>query len=221
MSTSKQIEVFQDLRLCGQPQRRAELRQALIETASEPWRHAPDAEEEMSAVGNDDDILAFFHERDDNLPAAMLVLWSRPDGYEVTNIVPRDQRELGYTLYNRLLTEFVDKVAARAAEGAGFRVETTQSHQSIDQWAHPAVVEALRRFSSAANKSTGSSHPLDQKRWFQFLTASYEHGGELGTDQLARWLIEVEGWSEEVAHNLILQYEFGLALLRFHESRRS
>src|SRR3546814_8731568 len=65
----------------------------------------------------------------------------------------------------------------------------------------------FRSFSAAANKATGASHPLDQRRWFDFIISAHRSGKDIGTDRLARWLHEVEGWDEDSAHRLAGEYE--------------
>jgi hypothetical protein len=215
MSEPKSIEVFQDLTLLGPPGDRSKLRDALIQQASLPWSHAEAAEERLASRPSilEGELLAFERLADNALPAAGLTLWSRPAGYEVTNIVPKEFGELGYTKYNALLQEFVDRVATPAARLVGYTVETTPARQSLEEWTSTEVARALRRFSEAANKSTGSSHPLDERRWFSFLIAAHRDGNRLDANRLGRWLIEVEGWDDDHAHKLVGEYEFARDLL--------
>lgn len=84
-----------------------------------------------------------------------------------------------------------------------------------------AAEEALHNFSILANKATGSSHPRDQERWFQFIFAAYRAPQQLDIDNLMRWLVEIEGWSDEKAHDLVIEYEFGLALLKEYNIYRT
>jgi hypothetical protein len=76
------------------------------------------------------------------------------------------------------------------------------------------VYARLRHFSVAANKKTGSSHPLDQERWMDFLIASDKATVVLDSHTLARWLVEIEGWESEQASRLAEEYEFGRELLQ-------
>ncbi|WP_375274982.1 hypothetical protein [Methylorubrum thiocyanatum] len=222
MSVMKELEVFQDLALRGPESGRSALRQALIDNAIAPWRHAEDEEEDLAAhAGGEADVVVFQRDAGDELHAAGLVLWSRSGGYEVTNIVPREVRELGHAGYNALLQDFIDRVATPAAKQAGFSIETTSPQQSLSDWLPPAAVDALRRFSATANKATGSSHPLDRTRWFAFLLSVHGATPPLDADRLARWLVEVEGWSDDKAHDLVVEYEFGLALLDEYDRNRS
>ena len=222
MNEPNSIEVFQDLALRGPANARDKLRLALIERASPPWAHAEDAEKRLASITVlEGDILAFEREADDLLPAAGLTLWSRPDGYEVTNIVPREMGQLGYAKYNALLQEFVAQIAEPAAAAARFSVEVTAGNQSLEDLTSPEVAKALRQFSGAANKSTGSSHPADRKRWMRFLVLAHLSGRDLGAETLGRWLIEIEGWDDNSAHELAIEYEFGRDLLRQYDSERS
>ena len=83
----------------------------------------------------------------------------------------------------------------------------------LTHWTSEEAAAALNRFSVTANKSTGSSHPSDRCRWFEFIFAAHRAQGRLDSDILARWLAEVEDWPSEVANDLVIQYEFGIALL--------
>jgi hypothetical protein len=214
----KQLEVFQDLFLYGPAESRPALRQALLDRVAAPWSHDEKKEKQLiKGAGSDADILAFQREEREGLAAATLTLWSRSDGYKVTNIVPLEIGQLGYTKYNAILQDFEQQIATPAADQVGFQVKTTAARQSIDDWLSPKAAHALWLFSSAANKSTGSSHPLDRERWLQFLIEAHKSDGRLDTGTLARWLTEVEGWDDDHANELAIEYEFGLDLLRKYD----
>src|SRR3546814_3953965 len=78
------------------------------------------------------------------------------------------------------------------AERFGWQVSTTSPTQGLDDWLDEESAAALRRFSAAANKATGASHPLDQRRWFDFIISAHRSGKDIGTDRLARWLHAVD-----------------------------
>ena len=73
-------------------------------------------------------------------------------------------------------------------------MEISKRERPITHWTSQEAADALRMFSVGANKSTGSSHPSDQERWFQFLFAAYRAQGEFDPYLLRRWLEEVEKW---------------------------
>lgn len=213
------VELFSDLTLRGPADKKGALRDALIAAAAGAWRFDPARSEEIRRNSvSSDEILAFRHDEPGSLPAAGLTLWERPDGYTVPNIVPVEVGELTRAQYNALLQDFAEKVVRAPAAANGFDVELTSGRQGMDDWTSAEVATALRRFSGAANKSTGASHPMDQQRWFAFLLAAHRAEAKPDPDRLARWLHEVEGWDEESSHELAGDYERALALLTYADS---
>jgi hypothetical protein len=118
------------------------------------------------------------------------------------------------------LQDFAERIARPAAQRVGFQVKTTAARQSVEDWLSPKAAKALTLFSRAANKSRGSSHPLDRRRWFQFLIEAHAGGGHLDVQTLSRWLTEVEGWDDEHAVELAIEYEFGLELLSEYDQHQ-
>lgn len=212
------IEMFRDMSLTVPPGVMAALRTALIEAAEAPWRFDAERADEIkrNAVSSDD-VLLFRHDASDQLPAAGLTLWGRDGGYYVPNIVPLETRNLSYSEYNAILTDFVDRVAGPVCDRLGVGIELSSGNQSIEDWTTVDVATCLRRFSAAANKSTGASHPMDQRRWFEFLVASHRSGKELDVETLARWLREVDRWDEETAYDLAGNYQNAIALLTYYD----
>ena len=224
-SNADDFEVFQDLVLRGGGVGHLSIRGALLNSLAPPWRHAEAKEEALSANrGSKGQLLAF--ERvatDDGLESATLILWSQDGDYVVSQIVPLKVKasSLSHRQHNEILQDFELQIAAPAAVQAGFIVERTTPRESPDDWVSPKTAKALRDFSRAANKSKGSSHPLDQERWLNFLiTAHSDKDSKLDTLKLARWLFEAENWNDDKASELVIEYEFGLNLLRAYHSRR-
>jgi hypothetical protein len=198
----RSLEVFQDCALFDSPGGPPFIRDALLTNVVPPWRHNREREEEASkhTIG-DADIMVFERAAADELPSACLFLFSTPNGYEVSNIVPTNPGQLGYSKYNALLQNFVTLVVNPATERANFKVRLTAPHQSINDWVSSRTATALRQFSAAANKSTGSSHPLDRKNvglallfplirrrsgWTQRTCSLVARGGWLGRRLSAR-----------------------------------
>lgn len=217
---SEKMEVFQDLMLKGPTNQRGALRHALMERSKGLWRHAPEREAELDDHGLDTDVLVFNREAADGVPAGSLFLWGNEEGYSVTNIVPIEVGEIGESGYNAILQDFERTLARPAAEATGYTVAMTSATQSIDDWLAADVAGALRRFSALANKSTGSSHPLDRERWFKFCILAHSTSSQFDTTQLVRWLVQVEGWSYEKAEDLALDYEYARDLLKAYDTHR-
>lgn len=216
---AKSMEVFRDLHLRGSLARRSDLRQALIAAAEDPWYYDPDRSAAIGRNATDADILAFGRKATDDLRAAGLTLWSRDDGYYVPNIVPIEFGELGIAQYNAILADFIERIVRPVAPKFDYRIDATEARQDLEDWTSADAARKLRIFSAAANKSSGASHPLDQRRWFDFIIAVHESRKMIGTDHLIRWLHEIERWDEESAHELAGQYETALSLLQRYDER--
>jgi hypothetical protein len=63
--------------------------------------------------------------------------------------------------------------------------------------------------------------PWTGARWYAFIIATHHTSKRLDTDQLVRWLVEVEHWSEDIAHELAIDYEFALGLLEQYDQSHS
>lgn len=212
------LEVFQDMAIHGPIAKRPELREALIAAAIAPWR--VDLERSAEVVRNavtSEDVILFRRDAGQNHPAVGLTLWGNGDGYYVPNIVPLEMSSLTFAQYNAVLADFIARIAAPVTAKFGFTISTTEPRQTLDDWLSPDAALKLKRFSGAANKSTGASHPSDQRRWFDFLVAVHRSGGKPGADRLARWLHEVDGWDEDSAHKLAGDFETAMALLAYSE----
>ena len=187
-----------------------------------PWHHDQEREEDIRLHASDgEDVIVLVRAAFDDVDESGLVLWQEGDGYRISNIVPRNVGELGVTRYNAILRDFVAKIAEPAARSEAFDIELTSPLQSLDDWLDTGPATALRRFSRLANKSTGAAHPMDRERWYAFLIATHHTPKRLDTDQLVRWLIEVEHWSEDKAHELAIDYEFALGLLEQYDQSHS
>lgn len=138
----------------------------------------------------------------------------------VSNIVPKQLSELTFDQYNAILGEFYERFARPAAEALGLQHLMTPDTRDIEDLVSESTATKLRTFSKLANKSTGSAHPLDRARWFDFLVASHSESSRLDSHTLARWLVESEKWAEEKATGLAIEYEFAIALLNFYDEHR-
>ena len=210
------IEVMQDLHLHCSEDQEAQLRDALDRHSTPPWRHATEKERELAETSsNMPQYLMFEHTREDHLASAAVALRKSSTGYDVVNIIPLEVHQLGVTAYNDLLNDFIDRVVVPASREFQFDVRCTERQQTLTHWISEGAATALHRFSLAANKSTGAGHPSDRQRWFEFLSAVFDNHTKLDTELLGRWLVEVEDWPPEIAHDLVDKYEYSMDLLRF------
>lgn len=213
-----EIEVFRDMSLHGPSEKREELRAALVSAVSGDWDvDLKRSAEVKSSALTDADVVLFRCAANHKHPAAGLTLWETPDGYYVPNVVPLVFGSLTKGEYNAVLQEFIEAIAQPVAKRLGFELRATEARQALADWVSEEVGTKLKRFSGAANKSTGASHPSDEKRWFDFIVTAHRRSERLDPGTLFRWLHEVEGWDEEAAHKLAADYENGRALLKFSD----
>ncbi|ABA06081.1 hypothetical protein Nwi_2828 [Nitrobacter winogradskyi Nb-255] len=211
------IEAFQDLTLAPAQGDLNAIRTCLVNHQTPDWVHDADQETELRKYsGGDEDIIQFRYVGSDR-PMAALTLWQRENGYAVTNIVPAEQGQLSVSEYNALLQDFVRKVVQPAQREFEFNVNITEPVRQLDSWISKGAAESLRRFSVLANKSTTNSHPNDAERWEQFVVAVHLGGPPLGTDILIQWLVEIDGWDEQSAQKLAIDYEKGISLLETYD----
>src|SRR5262245_16412719 len=96
----------------------------------------------------------------------------------------------------------------------------TEPKADLERWLTPEAAEKLRVFCAVANKRSGSSHPVDRERWYNFIVAAHEGGTEFSASTLARWLVEEGCWDDETAEKLAIEYEFARGLLAFSGRER-
>lgn len=217
---SRTIDTYQDLTLKGPHEQRSALRASLIDRAGGDWTADLARSEELQRISvSDGDVIAFSRRASDGIRAVGLTLWSDAAGYHVSNIVPAAMGKLSHREYNAALADFIRQIVEPTAAAHGFSLVISKPAQTIEDWVGEGVARSLRAFSDLANKSTGSGHANDEKRWFAFLVAAHQAECDLDADRLARWLNEVAGWNEESAHDLAGQYETGISLLRYYDTQ--
>lgn len=151
-------------------------------------------------------------------PQGRLSLAFDDNGYlYVCNIVPLENGNLGIKNYNSILEEFLTKFVEPTAQDLGIKIETTAAERNIDNSMSPELSITLKRFLECANQSTGGSHPLDEKRFFDFIIQANSESSLLDESTLEGLLID-EGWSEDQADKLSRKYRFGKDLLKHFNS---
>lgn len=146
----------------------------------------------------------------------VLWMWLGGNMVEVFNIVPLIGNHLEFSEYNHILEQFRQSVIESMKSNFRLSVEVSKPFFDINDVATPDSVNALTRFSACANKSTGHSHPCDFDRWCEFVISSFRSTKHIGVTDLMNWLIE-NGWSDDMANELALDYEYSLDLLEHYE----
>lgn len=156
------------------------------------------------------DIRSFMYIYSGNrFPKCILCFSYYDNRLKVSNIVPMEISQISMEQYNDILTEFVTKIIPEEM------ATLTSDELDPEKIMSADMLTTLHAFCSGANKSTGSGHPCDRKRWNQFIISAFRNGGEdkLHEDLLKRILVEKYHWNEEMAGELIHEYTSGLSLL--------
>ena len=177
------------------------------------WVRRKDKEE----IGSGEEHFMCFEavKNDTSMSVALFLFpYSDAETWWVSNIVPTEQNELTHDQYNDALMSFNEQIIQPAIIDTPITAQLTSDVITVASVAGIEVENALKRFSKLANKSTGTSHPSDQKRWFEFLTMAHHAHAKLDVNLIIHTLREL-GWSGERAYELGLQFEFAESLLSY------
>jgi hypothetical protein len=209
------MKAFRELTIAGSPEAVERFMGALLETVGGDWERDTTSEERLlpSVTGK---MYCFVCSQQEERPRAALWLHQdAPTHASVTNVFPILKGSLTRAEYNAIMAEFHRRFVKPAAREAGVKATLSEENVSIETWVSPRTAELLRRFSRLANRSTGTTHPLDEHRWFEFVWAAHTERTGLPAEILAQWLEEDEGWPEDQAFKVAQEYEKGRALLAF------
>lgn len=147
-------------------------------------------------------------------PKALLAIYRKDDrSLYVSNIVPAETSELTHDQYNLVLMDFHNNILRKLATNFPVAILATGDQRRIEDLLSADAFKALKTFSTLANRSTGSAHPMDRDRWYAFLIVVLRENSPLNTTDLLRWLTEIENWPERTAHDLVIEFEFAKGLL--------
>jgi len=213
------MRVYQELTFRGDPDSLGRLIQAIEDRLSDGWSRSHDLERETEqAIFGP--MYCFSCTSRAARPASDL--WLAADSKTklyVSNVVPREHSSLTHDQYNQVLQEFHNRFARPAADLVGVQVELASPDFRIDDVLSASAVQALRGFSSLANRSV--LHPLDRERWNRFLGMAHREQALLTSDMLQRWLVEEEKWPEDKAFDLTVEYEHARGLLKTYEAQQA
>lgn len=148
---------------------------------------------------------------------------------KVTNIIPiaQDKSDLTIEEYNKILDLLYKDIVCRYIDPE-LSIELSKS-DVFDPLTvfSKETLNKLKQFCSAANKSTGATHPLDRERWLDFVFTSYSKEETMDTETFANFLSDEEywgkrtkyimgecAWTEEWAWNLAGEYSLMIETLK-------
>ncbi|OQK29293.1 hypothetical protein [Vibrio parahaemolyticus] len=179
------------------------------------WSRSYESEENSKYLGE----IAFSFKRtgDTALPDAGLSIFQKNENtWYIPNVVPLEKGQLSYKEYNEIITDFYDSCLKPVAIEFNIDIEITSDSLTVEDVVGEEAGNLLESFSLLANKSTGSSHPCDQNRWFAFIVETCKKNQYVNSSDLIRVLCK-QGWSESSAQKLVIEYEFARDLIKYME----
>lgn len=184
---------------------------ALQNHTSSEWQRSQ--EDELWLQQHGDHSLVFLHK------GRLLFLGKAPDSaavsqytWYVSNVRPVESGRITIDEYNHtvdLFQTFVQPVAEQ------YQVTfTTTADTRTLQTENPEAAELLHRFSHSANKSTVKSHPMDARRWYEFIQAFFTGSPDLDP-ALVHEALQEQGWYEEGLRELMDAFHEDMELLNF------
>jgi len=168
---------------------------------------------------SDKEILCIESEKyllDNKLIQGLIWIWDYSGYYEVFNIVPVGNRNLEKNEYNYILNKFYELFIANLIPKYNGSYTLTKPEKLLLETIGIDAYSALTKFSTTANKSTGNTHAYDFERWCEFVFRIFRGKIELSFDELVEWLLE-NGWTDEMATKLGLDFEYSINLLEKYE----
>lgn len=182
-----------------------------ISSISNLW--VRDSEKEDSVTRFTGEEMYCYNFISDDEEIASLWLSEKDTNYlYVSNIVPIKSSSLTIDEYNKILRLFCEQILSKAQKKFDFKLVISKDNIELEDLLTDDSAKALRAFSALANKSTGRSHPLDQKRWFEFISLTFHSEKKISPELLEKYLIE-DGWDQNTSLELACDYEYSIDLL--------
>lgn len=161
------------------------------------------------------------------------------EGYiKVVNIVPLEKNHLSIEEYNAVLDLFyAEIIKPNEAKLQGIKIVGPESDVFDPlQYITQDALAKLERFCNGANKTTGSSHPSDEERWFDFICQTVDDDQTFDYDTIYRFLMDEDywgkrepgfigvmgrfAWDEEHAGELAAEYDNYVRLLNYYKDKK-
>ena len=216
------MKVYQDLTIKLKPEKYDDFIKYLRDAVgNSSWKNRYDMEDSFmqrsAAFGF---VVLCFESSKYNLDGEDIagVLWihSKDHLLKVSNIVPTIGNNLSFEQYNFILNEFKHQFIDNIAHDYEAEVLLSKDYFDMEDHIGKRALEKLQYFSETSNRSTGRSHPLDFKKWSDFIFAVHTEKRNLSADDLFHWLLE-QGWWDNIANELSLDYEYALSLLEEYD----
>jgi hypothetical protein len=211
------MKVFRNLNLIGTASEQTRLIDLVEQQLSNGWVRDREREAELKSRSGYD-YTTFTCSKTASRPAAELSFVTDENGdLNVSNIVPKGLGELSEDQYNAILEEFLTRFIEHAAKELDIQIITTPAEKSIDNAMSLEMSKLLKQF-SATGKASGGKHPLDERKFLNFIVQAHHERSLLDETELTELLLE-DGWSDSRAAELSSKYGFGRDLLKRYSNQ--
>ena len=152
-------------------------------------------------------------------PSAILLVFANDAKIKVINIVPFQHScdHIEKNIYNHIVDTFNDKVITPLFSGK-YIIDCTKEEVAIQDIIPKSFQELNRWVTCPGAPNCPFSHPNDLHRWFDFICALHTNGEELSSGDLEQWLMDDNGWDEDVVTDTIIRYETERDLLNYYDN---
>ena len=211
------MKVFRNLYLRGSNDQIIAMIEAVAGSLTNGWTRSHGAEARVRSSGQV--WYCFVSPKKVGRPACELFITDKEsDIWYVPNIVPVPTYQLSFDEYNSIIEEFCTEFVIPNARQFGVTFDLTEPLRQPEDWISCDAAQKLRNFSATANRLVGAGLSKDREKWLDFVLTVYRDGRQLDPEDLKRYLVEDEGWAEEVADRLASEFDFGTKMLTFAES---
>jgi hypothetical protein len=211
------MKLYQDFIISGNPNDLTGL-WSYLKTQQNSWKINADLSKPDELNYYSDQMALDVPSHVDSHEATLFLFMSKDQrSCSVGNIVPNDGN-LTPEEYNHILLKFNTDCVQPVVEVYNLQVQFSPDEILLEGTLSPENMELLLSFSHLANKNTGSKNPYDYNRWLEFIAASVRDNQIVRSELLRAWLID-QGFPGDVAMDLVLEYQFGLDLVKHLESR--
>ena len=173
--------------------------------------------DKYSSLGNNDTLAVYIKEKE--LIYSRVILCAKNGFVAIVNIVPMQESGISHIKirdYNKLLDFFRDKVFKKINKEFGNVIkENTEDYTLSD-----IIPKSLPVLETWLNNFPLSGHPLDEKRWFDFVIALHRNKEYLPITDFEKYIEEEYEWDSSDVEEFSLKLESQLELLEYYDKHR-
>lgn len=200
-------KIFRELYIFGSDEALRNFHDNISQYISNDWKYT------LMYPNTENEFMDFEYIGNNNIHAAVGLFFDNEEQkYYVANIIPIDKDELSKEEYNSFLLFFYESIIKKIAIN-GLKIQNpTSDIFEKSNYLSETSQKMLSTFS--LNKSTGSSHPLDRERWYEFILRTFREKEYLKLNSFVlKQLLLDDKWEHEKISELISEYEFAIGLL--------